>query len=246
KFAKIYTPIVVWLAVALTFVPYLVVENYIFQEWFYRALIFLVVSCPCGLVISIPLGYFGGIGAASRNGILLKGSDFLDQLRKMKISFMDKPGTLTEGTFEVQNVQPLNGFDKEEILQCAASLEQHSTHPIAKAILNYTNGRELQEVESQEEVSGKGLRGKIGGREILAGNRDLFEQYGISLNDDDFNEPYTYVHVGIDGEHAGTISIADQIKEDSKNTIDKLRKQGIEQLVILSGDNQEVVSYVAK
>ncbi|HLR30991.1 MAG TPA: heavy metal translocating P-type ATPase [Fodinibius sp.] len=246
KFAKIYTPIVVWLAVALTFVPYLVVENYIFQEWFYRALIFLVVSCPCGLVISIPLGYFGGIGAASRNGILLKGSDFLDQLRKMKILFMDKTGTLTEGTFEVQNVQPLNGFDKEEILQCAASLEQHSTHPIAKAILNYTNGRELQEVESQEEVSGKGLRGKIGGREILAGNRDLFEQYGISLNDDDFNEPYTYVHVGIDGEHAGTISIADQIKEDSKNTIDKLRKQGIEQLVILSGDNQEVVSYVAK
>src|SRR5699024_3446457 len=220
KFAKIYTPIVVWLAVALTFVPYLVVENYIFQEWFYRALIFLVVSCPCGLVISIPLGYFGGIGAASRNGILLKGSDFLDQLRKMKILFMDKTGTLTDGTFEVQNVQPLNGFDKEEILQCAASLEQHSTHPIAKAILNYTNGRELQEVESQEEVSGKGLRGKIGGREILAGNRDLFEQYGISLNDDDFNEPYTYVHVGIDGEHAGTISIADQIKEDSKNTID--------------------------
>lgn len=244
RFAKVYTPIVVWLAVALTFVPYLFVENYVFQDWFYRALIFLVVSCPCGLVISIPLGYFGGIGAASRNGILLKGSDFLDQLRKMNILFLDKTGTLTEGTFEVQEVYSVNGYSKQELLTYAASLEQQSTHPIAKAILNYTNGQELQAVTDQLEVSGKGLKGKINEKQVLAGNRDLMLENGIQVNEE-LDKPYTYVHVGIDGAHAGTISIADRIKEDSKQTIVKLRKLGLEQLIMISGDNQEVVNYVA-
>lgn len=244
RFAKVYTPIVVWLAVALTFVPYLFVENYVFQDWFYRALIFLVVSCPCGLVISIPLGYFGGIGAASRNGILLKGSDFLDQLRKMNILFLDKTGTLTEGTFEVQEVYPVNGYSKQELLTYAASLEQQSTHPIAKAILNYTNGQDLQAVTDQLEVSGKGLKGKINEKQVLAGNRDLMLENGIQINEE-LDKPYTYVHVGIDGAHAGTISIADRIKEDSKQTIVKLRKLGLEQLIMISGDNQEVVNYVA-
>lgn len=244
RFAKVYTPIVVWLAVALTFIPYPFVENYVFQDWFYRALIFLVVSCPCGLVISIPLGYFGGIGAASRNGILLKGSDFLDQLRKMNILFLDKTGTLTEGTFEVQEVYSVNGYSKQELLTYAASLEQQSTHPIAKAILNYTNGQDLQAVTDQLEVSGKGLKGKINEKQVLAGNRDLMLENGIQVNEE-LDKPYTYVHVGIDGAHAGTISIADRIKEDSKQTIVKLRKLGLEQLIMISGDNQEVVNYVA-
>src|SRR5699024_9859284 len=137
KFAKIYTPAVVWLAVAITFLPYLFTSNYVFQVWFYRSLIFLVVSCPCGLVISVPLGYFGGIGAASKNGILFKGSNFIDQLRSMKTLFLDKTGTLTEGRFKVQHVTAVNGHSETELLQMAASLEQHSTHPIGKAIVDY-------------------------------------------------------------------------------------------------------------
>lgn len=246
KFAKIYTPVVVWLAVALTFVPYLFVDNYLFQDWFYRALIFLVVSCPCGLVISIPLGYFGGIGAASQNGILLKGSDFLDQLRKMNMLFMDKTGTLTEGTFEVQDVHPLNGFDREELLLLAASLEQHSTHPIANAILEYVNGQPLQTVRGQQETSGRGLQGEVNSRKVLVGSRDWLAEHGIQYSGNGLNEPYTYVHVAIDGVHAGTIGIADQIKEDSQKAIEELRGQGIEELIMLSGDNQEVVDYVAR
>ncbi|TYP94952.1 Cd2+/Zn2+-exporting ATPase [Fodinibius salinus] len=246
KFASIYTPIVVWLAVALTLVPYLVVENYVFQDWFYRALIFLVVSCPCGLVISIPLGYFGGIGAASRNGILFKGSDFLDQLRKMETLYMDKTGTMTEGNFEVRKIHPVNGYSQDELLALAASLEQDSTHPIAKAILNRINGQPLHTVENQQEISGKGLKGTINGKTIVVGNSDLIEQQGINISSSDFNDPYTYVHVAEDGTHVGTISIADQIKEDSKQAIGDLRKHGVNEIVMLSGDNQEVVDHVSR
>lgn len=246
RFAKVYTPMVVWMAVALTFVPYLFVENYVFQDWFYRALIFLVVSCPCGLVISIPLGYFGGIGAASRNGILFKGSDFLDQLRKMKVLFMDKTGTMTEGSFEVRNVYPVNGYSKEELVTLAASLEQQSTHPIAKAILNYTNGQELYPVENQQEISGKGLTGTVKQRPIVVGNRDLLQQHGIEIASNNIDDPYTFVYVAKDGTHVGTISIADQIKDDSKQAIEKLRKQGIKEIVMLSGDNQKVVDHVSR
>ena len=246
KFASIYTPIVVWLAVALTLVPYLVVENYVFQDWFYRALIFLVVSCPCGLVISIPLGYFGGIGAASHNGILFKGSDFLDQLRKMKTLYMDKTGTMTEGNFEVRKIHPANGYSQDELLALAASLEQDSTHPIAKAILSRTQGHALHPVENQQEISGKGLKGIIDGKTIVVGNSDLLEQQGINISSIDFDNPNTYVHVAEDGTHVGTISIADQIKEDSKQAINDLRKYGINEIVMLSGDNQEIVDHVSR
>ncbi|MGN8225326.1 heavy metal translocating P-type ATPase [Gracilimonas sp. BCB1] len=245
KFAKVYTPIVVWLAVAVTFVPYLFLEQYVFQDWFYKALVFLVVSCPCGLVISIPLGYFGGIGAASRNGILLKGSDYLDQLRKMNILFMDKTGTLTEGTFEVQSVITHNGLSEAEIVSYAASLEQHSTHPIGKAILAFKNGQQLFEVEDQQEISGKGLKGFIDGREVLVGNAELLKGSGVKLDEVSYSEPYTFVHVAIGGEHAGTIRISDRIKEDSKQAIQQLREKGINRLVMLSGDNPDVVSFVA-
>lgn len=245
KFAKIYTPAVVWLAVALTFLPYFFVQNYIFQDWFYRALIFLVVSCPCGLVISIPLGYFGGIGAASRNGILLKGSDFLDQLRTMDTLFMDKTGTLTEGSFEVQAVHPVNGYSKDELLTLAASLEQQSTHPIAKAILNKTNGQPMYDVKDQQEVSGKGLKGKVHQKTILVGNRDLLDNHGIEISSGNFSSPNTYVYVAENGTHIGTISIADRIKDDSQRAVEKLRKCGVNELVMLSGDNNEVVNDIA-
>lgn len=246
KFAKVYTPIVVWLAVAITFLPYLFVETYVFQEWFYRALIFLVVSCPCGLVISVPLGYFGGIGAASGNGILFKGSDYLDQLRKMNILFMDKTGTLTKGSFEVQSVQTYDGISENELIAYVASLEQQSSHPIGKAILGYKKDQELYQVENQQEISGKGLKGIISGKNVLVGNLDLLKDHQVKITNNDHSEPYTYVHIAIDGEHAGTISIADEIKEDSRTAIKELKERGIQKLVVLSGDNQEVVSYIAQ
>ncbi|SMO47312.1 heavy metal translocating P-type ATPase [Fodinibius sediminis] len=245
KLAKVYTPTVVWLAAALTFLPYFFVETYLFREWFYRALIFLVVSCPCGLVISIPLGYFGGIGAASRNGILFKGSDFLDRLRRMDTLFMDKTGTLTMGNFEVQGVHSINGFDRDELVQLAASLEQHSSHPIGRAILQHTNGQPLQSVARQQEISGKGLRGTIGNKEVLVGNRSLLADHNIRAHTNELQSPHTQVHVAVDGLHAGTISIADQVKADSGHAVRGLRDRGIGTLTMLSGDSQKVVDHVA-
>ena len=246
RFAKVYTPIVVWMAVALTFLPYLFVDNYLFRDWFYRALIFLVVSCPCGLVISIPLGYFGGIGAASRNGILFKGSDFLDQLRKMKTLFMDKTGTMTEGSFEVQDVRAFNGYNQDELLRLAASLEQNSTHPIGKAIVNCINGQQLGTVQNQKEISGKGLMGTVDQKRVLVGSRELLEQHGIELSSDSPNDPYTNVQVAEEDRHVGTISIADRIKDDSKLAIERLHELGVSDIVMLSGDSQPVVDHVAE
>lgn len=250
SFARVYTPIVVWLAVGLTFAPYLLVDNYVFQDWFYRALVFLVISCPCGLVISIPLGYFGGIGAASRNGILLKGSDYLDQLRKMKVLFMDKTGTMTEGSFEVQNIYPVNGYNEEELLTLAASLEQQSTHPIAQAIMNRTNGQTLHPVDNQQELTGKGLSGLVNQKQVVVGNRDLMREHGIDIemaaNGFEESSISTYVHVAESGRHVGTISIADRIKPDSKKAIDQLRELGLSKIVMLSGDNQQVVDHVSR
>lgn len=246
KFARVYTPIVVWLAVALTFLPYFFAESYLFEEWFYRALIFLVISCPCGLVISIPLGYFGGIGAASQNGILLKGSDYLDQLRKMTTLFLDKTGTLTEGVFAVQKAEVYNGYSEEELIQYASALERQSTHPIAKAIVSYSTNGNTWESEDQQDVAGKGLKGRVNGKNVLAGNRELLEDHGVAVVKEESSSPYTFVHVAIDGEHAGTITISDRIKEDSRETIQALRRQGVERLVMLSGDHPAVVAHVAE
>lgn len=245
RFAAVYTPIVVWLAVVVTFVPYLFVQNYVFQEWFYRALVFLVISCPCGLVISIPLGYFGGIGAASRNGILLKGSDYLDQLRKMKTLFLDKTGTLTKGTFEVQRVETINGFSEEDLLELVASLEAQSTHPIGRAIIDFNNGNSLKQVTKQEEISGRGLKGRIENKTVLVGNRELLQEQNIQTRANGVDEASTLVYVAVDGSHAGTIYIADTIKDDSREAVERLRKQGLEKLIMLSGDNQVVTDAVA-
>jgi Cd2+/Zn2+-exporting ATPase len=246
KFAKVYTPIVVWLAVALTFVPWLLVEPYIFEEWFYRALIFLVVSCPCGLVISIPLGYFGGIGAASQNGILLKGSDYLDQLRKMETLFLDKTGTLTEGVFEVQEIHPANGHDTTHILKLAASLEQHSSHPVAKAILQFTNGQQVPAAKDIQEIPGRGLKGNISQEEILVGNRKLLEEHKVPISEINNDKPSAFVYVAADGIHIGTILISDKVKTDATQALKELRDLGISKLIMLSGDNQHTTDAIAK
>ncbi|MGB1272179.1 MAG: heavy metal translocating P-type ATPase, partial [Endozoicomonas sp.] len=182
RFAKVYTPIVVFLAVALTFLPYFFVEDYVFNDWLYRALVFLVISCPCALVVSIPLGYFGGIGAASKNGILFKGSNYLDQVTQVDTVVMDKTGTLTKGIFEVQKVVSTE-FDEKDFLKMVAALEAHSTHPIAQAIVQYA-GEAYKEVSVSEveEISGHGLKGKINNDEALAGNGKLLDKYSVSFD----------------------------------------------------------------
>jgi Cd2+/Zn2+-exporting ATPase len=181
RFAKVYTPIVFFLALAVCFVPYLFVENYVFNVWFYRALVFLVISCPCALVVSIPLGYFGGIGLASRNGILFKGGNFLDVMTKINTVVMDKTGTLTKGVFKVQEVVP-NNISKEELAKYAAALEQSSTHPIAKAIIEYAGSTKTNvKIDNIEEVPGHGVTGVAEGRKLLAGNLKLLKKFNIHI-----------------------------------------------------------------
>ncbi|WP_103666186.1 heavy metal translocating P-type ATPase [Gracilimonas amylolytica] len=246
RFAKVYTPIVVWLAVALTFLPWLFTNPYVFEDWFYRALIFLVVSCPCGLVISIPLGYFGGIGAASRNGILLKGSDYLDQLRKMNTLFFDKTGTMTEGVFEVQEIHPRNGYNATEILTMAASLEQHSSHPVAKAIMQFVEGQDIPGARDILETPGRGLKGITDQKEILVGNRKFLEENNVAISEIDNEGPSAFVYVAADGDHVGTILISDKIKSDAIQALNELKELGINNLIMLSGDNEETTESVAK
>ncbi|NTS40752.1 cadmium-translocating P-type ATPase [Flavisolibacter sp. BT320] len=245
RFAKVYTPIVFFLALALCVVPYFFVADYDFQTWFYRALVFLVISCPCALVVSIPLGYFGGIGLASRNGILFKGGNYLDVMTQVDTVVMDKTGTLTKGVFKVQQVVP-SGIEREEFLKIVAALEQHSTHPIAKAVTEYAdNMYEGLQTSDIEEVAGHGLKGTIDGKEVLAGNAKLLNKYGIQYPAAIEQVVDTIVVVAIDKKYAGYITIADEIKEDAQKTIDALHRQNIK-TVMLSGDKQSVVDQVAK
>lgn len=245
RFAKVYTPIVFFLALAVCVVPYFIVDDYNFQTWFYRALVFLVISCPCALVVSIPLGYFGGIGLASRNGILFKGGNFLDVMTKINTVVMDKTGTLTKGVFNVQQVVP-NNISSEELIRHAAAIEQNSTHPIAKAITEYaaiTYGN--LEGESVEEIAGHGLKGSVDGREILAGNLKLLQKFNIDYPEALEQEVNTIVVVSINNKYAGYITIADEIKEDAKQAIEAIHQLNVE-TVMLSGDKQSVVDDVAK
>lgn len=245
KFAKIYTPIVVFLAIAITFLPYFFVEEYEFRNWLYRALVFLVISCPCALVISIPLGYFGGIGAASRNGILVKGSNFLDILASVKNVVMDKTGTMTEGVFKVQQVHIENGFNKEEILVLLNILESKSTHPIAAAVHEYAGEiRHDIVMKDFEEIAGHGLKGTIDGKEVLAGNFKLMEKFDIPHSVNHIEVSDTLIAVAVDGQFAGYVTISDQIKEDSPSAVTALQKMGIK-VTMLSGDKQVVVKEVA-
>lgn len=245
-FAKVYTPIVFFLAVAVCFVPYFIVENYEFQTWFYRALVFLVISCPCALVVSIPLGYFGGIGLASKNGILFKGGNFLDVMTKINVVVMDKTGTLTKGVFKVQKVQPEN-MTADELLKFTAAIEANSTHPIAKAVTDYAKekGDLATMATNVEEIAGHGLKAKIEGKEVLAGNIKLLKKFNINYPADIEKIVDTIVALAIDNKYAGYITIADEIKEDAVDTIKQLHGLNIK-TVMLSGDKQSVVDNVAK
>jgi Cd2+/Zn2+-exporting ATPase len=244
RFAKVYTPIVFALAVAVCLLPYFWVDNYEFNVWFYRALVFLVISCPCALVVSIPLGYFGGIGLASRNGILFKGSNFLDVITKVNTVVMDKTGTLTKGVFKVQEVVAHN-IDKADLIKITAAIESNSTHPIAKAVVEYAGSSAGNtKADNVEEIAGHGLKGIVDGRNVLAGNAKLLKKFNVEYPVEINNLVDTVVVVAVNDQYAGYITIADEIKEDSKQTIDQLHKLGIE-TVMLSGDKQIVVSKVA-
>lgn len=246
KFAKIYTPIVVFLALGITFLPYFFVEEYIFKTWLYRALIFLVISCPCALVISIPLGYFGGIGAGSRNGILIKGSNFLDILANVQNVVMDKTGTMTEGVFKVQEVSFNKDFDKDEILKWINALESKTTHPIATAIHDFVGEIDHSiSLENIEEIPGKGLKAEINGKQLLVGNIKLMTHFNISYNKNIEDVVYTLITVAYDQKFVGYLTIADSIKSDAKETVQKLKSLHVK-TTMLSGDKSSVVKYVAE
>ncbi|NNV57794.1 cadmium-translocating P-type ATPase [Panacibacter sp. KCS-6] len=245
RFAKIYTPIVFALAVAVCLVPYFFIDPYIFNVWFYRALVFLVISCPCALVVSIPLGYFGGIGLASKNGILFKGSNFLDVVTKVNVVVMDKTGTLTKGVFKVQEVVTKD-IDKDELIKITAALESNSTHPIAKAVVEYAgDAAKSLKAENVEEVSGHGLKGTVDGKNVLAGNVKLLKKFNIEYPAEIDNLVDTVVVIAVNDKYAGYITIADEIKEDAKQAIEEMHKLNIK-TVMLSGDKQVVVSKVAQ
>jgi len=245
RFAKIYTPIVFALAVAVCLVPYFFADPYIFNVWFYRALVFLVISCPCALVVSIPLGYFGGIGLASKNGILFKGSNFLDVITKVNVIVMDKTGTLTKGVFKVQEVS-VKDMEKDELVKLTAAIESNSTHPIAKAVVEYAgdNVKSLK-ADNVEEISGHGLKGTVDGKNVLAGNVKLLKKFNIEYPAELDQLIDTVVVVAVDNKYAGYITIADEIKEDAKQAIEEMHKLNI-QTVMLSGDKQAVVDKVAQ
>ena len=245
KFAKIYTPIVVALAILITVLPYFFVDNYVFSQWLYRALVFLVISCPCALVISIPLGYFGGIGSASRNGILFKGSNFLDIIANIQNVVMDKTGTMTEGVFKVQEVILKPDFNKDEILQMVNALESQSTHPVATAIHNYVGKFDSNiRLENVEEISGHGLKAIVNGKELLVGNFKLMDKFNIAYDIDPASIVYTLIAIAYDKIFIGYLTIADSIKEDAQITIDKLKALGVK-TTMLSGDKSTVVKFVA-
>lgn len=245
KFAKIYTPIVVFLAVGICVLPMLFVADYVFSDWLYRALVFLVISCPCALVISIPLGYFGGIGAASKNGILFKGSNFLDVMASVQNVVMDKTGTMTEGVFKVQEVKIKPEFNKEDMLKMVNALEGQSTHPVATAIHQYVGTIDASiELQNVEEISGHGLKATLKGKELLVGNFKLMDKFSIVYDIDPSSIVYTLIAIAYDSKFVGYITIADSIKEDAQITIDKLKSLGVK-TTMLSGDKNTVVQFVA-
>jgi len=245
KFAKIYTPIVVLLAILICIIPYFIEDNYLLSRWLYRALVFLVVSCPCALVISIPLGYFGGIGAASKNGILFKGSNLLDIIANIQNVVMDKTGTITEGVFKVQEVILKPEVHKDKIMAMVNVLENQSTHPVATAIHNYVgkidNTIILKDVE---EISGHGIRATIEGKEILVGNFKLMDKFSIKYEIDTADIVYTLIAIAYDKKFVGYLSISDSIKEDAQIMVDKLKALGVK-TTMLSGDKNSVVKFVA-
>ncbi|WP_373534879.1 heavy metal translocating P-type ATPase [Microcoleus sp.] len=248
KFASYYTPFVVFASLAVALIPPLFISGATNADrflWVYRALVLLVISCPCGLVISIPLGYFGGIGGAAKRGILVKGSTFLDTLTAVKTVVLDKTGTLTKGVFKVAQIVPTNGFSQTELMAIAAKVESQSNHPVAKSILEAYGGKiDSSEVTDYEEIAGHGIRAKVNNQIVLAGNDRLLHRENIPH--DVCNAEGTVVHLAVDNRYAGYILIADELKEDAVQAIRDLKKLGVERIVMLTGDNQAVADSVAK
>jgi Cd2+/Zn2+-exporting ATPase len=261
KFAKYYTPFVVISAVLLASLPPLLFSDQPFREWLYRALTFLVISCPCALVISIPLGFFGGIGTAAKKGILVKGGNYLEALNKIDTVIFDKTGTLTKGVFKVTNINPLNGFTKESLLNYAALAEKNSNHPIAKSIIQAYNiiDKEISDKEHNldfsgmdkyEEFAGLGIKTVKDGNLILAGNLKLLEKYNIKIETDNIKNQETenfgtIVYIAINSIYAGSITISDEIKDDAIDSIKKLKDNGIK-TIMLTGDNKETAEKIGK
>ncbi|MBE8986115.1 heavy metal translocating P-type ATPase [Nostoc sp. LEGE 12450] len=245
KFARYYTPIVVFISLAVALLPPLFISGASPSEWIYRALILLVISCPCGLVISIPLGYFGGVGGAARRGILVKGSTFLDTLNAVNTVVFDKTGTLTKGVFKVVKIVALNGYNETELLQLAAKVESHSNHPIAQSILKaYGEKIDEFEVRDYEEIAGYGIRAKVENRVVIAGSDRLLHRENIAH--DNCQLEGTVVHLAVDNIYVGYIVIADELKEDARHAIQALKRMGVERTVMLTGDNQAIASQIAK
>ena len=244
KFAKYYTPIVVITAVLLAIIPPFILKDATFIDWLYRALTFLVVSCPCALVISIPLGFFGGIGGASKMGILVKGSNYLETLSKAEIVVFDKTGTLTQGVFKVQKIHPVD-ISKDELIELTAYAESYSNHPISVSIRE-AYGKEIEHnrIEKIQELPGLGVIAKVDEKEILAGNEKLMQQKKIQYSK--CEEIGTIIYIAIENKYAGYIVIADEIKEDAKKTIKELKKNNISKTIMLTGDKKEVGESVAK
>ena len=243
KFAKYYTPIVVILALLLAFIPPLVIKNATFNDWLYRALSFLVVSCPCALVISIPLSFFGGIGAASKIGILVKGSNYLEALSNTEIVVCDKTGTLTEGVFKVQEIDAI-GYSDHDLLRYASYAESFSNHPISLS-LKQAYGKEINDklVTKTEEISGKGVKAKVDEKIVLVGNEKLMQEYNIEFKKSE--KLGTVVYVAIDDKFAGTILIADKIKDDAYKAVKLFKENNVEKVVMLTGDRKNISENVA-
>jgi len=239
KFARYYTPVVVFSALALAIIPPLVIEGATFADWIYRALVFLVISCPCALVISIPLGFFAGIGGASKKGILVKGSNYLEALNSVETVIFDKTGTLTQGVFKVTAINPSDDYSNEELIEYAAYAESYSNHPIALSIQKaYRAAIDKNRIESYEEIAGQGIRAYINGKEVLVGNSRLMESCNIKYNQIDTLG--TVVYVAVNQKYAGNIIISDEIKEDSAQAIKELKALGIKKTVMLTGDIKAV------
>ncbi|GGH20487.1 heavy metal translocating P-type ATPase [Paenibacillus segetis] len=245
KFARYYTPFVVIVAALLAVLPPLLFSGATFSDWVYRALVFLVISCPCALVVSIPLGFFGGIGASSKNGVLIKGSNYLEALNDVKYVVFDKTGTLTKGEFKVNGIYPQNGWTEQELLRQAAFAEMHSTHPIAESIRE-AYGQEMNEdlLSNYNEISGHGIQVMFEGREVLAGNAKLMKQENIYFAPP--TELGTIVHIAIDKQYAGYLVIADEVKEDSAQAIRSLKNLGVKKIVMLTGDIKAVGEAVGR
>lgn len=244
KFARYYTPFVVFASLAVAFIPPLIIPGASKWEWVYRALILLVISCPCGLVISIPLGYFGGVGGAAKRGILVKGAMYLDTLTQVKTVIFDKTGTLTKGVFKVTDIVTKNGLTKDELISVAAQVESHSNHPVAQSIREaYGRPIDDSQVKDYQEIAGHGIKATVKDRVVIAGNDKLLHRENIEHDTCDVQG--TVVHLAVDNLYAGYISIADEIKDDAALAISRLKKLGVENTVMLTGDSRIVAAKIA-